>query len=149
MQGLGDAGAAASGELAIDRQLAQQYGESGPALLLDPVEASLGLPASSAPVPVPAFNEEAARRLEQEIDAALAEAAAQKSGRPVVRTAEPEPWSTAAVVSGAVLLFALVCLVLTLAVRELRADAKQRRRNYRRRVRRRHAPVDTAVISAS
>lgn len=134
---------AASGELAIDRRLAEQYGAAGPALAVNPVgPASVQLAAPSA------FDEEAARRLEQEIDAALAEAATQKPVKPKVRTAAPAAWSTAAVVSGALLLLALVCVMLTLAVRELRKDAKQRRRSYRRRVRRRQ-PIDTSPISAS
>jgi hypothetical protein len=141
---------ASSGELAIDRQLAQQYGEPEPAPLLDPVDTSLELAdtTESVPATVGVFDEEAARRLEQEIDAALAEAATKKPARKVVRPAAPKAWSTAAVVSGTILLFALVCLVLTLAVRELRNDVKQRRRSYRRRVRRR-PPVETAAISAS
>jgi hypothetical protein len=138
-QGVQDSTAAAPGELAIDRRLAEQYG--GPALTLQPTDAAAPLAGPSA------FDEEAARRLEQEIDAALAEAATQKSVKPKVRPAAPRPWSTAALVSGALLLFALVCVMLTLAVRELRKDAKQRRRSYRRRVRRRQ-PVDSTAISA-
>lgn len=148
VQDLAEAGTATSGELAIDRQLAKQYGEPGPALLLNPVDASLGLPATAAPLPAQAFDEEAARRLEQEIDAALAEAASKKPAKKVVRDAAPKAWSTAAVLGGTILLFALVCVVLTLAVRELRNDAKQRRRSYRRRVRRRH-PVEAAAVSTS
>jgi hypothetical protein len=138
-QGVRDLPGAAPDELAIDRRLAEQYG--GPALTLGSADAAAPLAAPSA------FDEEAARRLEQEIDAALAEAATQQPGKPQGRAATPEPWSTAALVSAAVLLFALVCLMLTLAVRELRKDAKQRRRSYRRRVRRRQ-PADTAAISA-
>ena len=130
---------AASGELAIDRRLAEQYG--GPALTLQSADATAALAAPSA------FDAEAARRLEQEIDAALAEAATQKPVKPQVSAAAPGPWGTVALVSGAVLLIALVCVMLTLAVRELRKDAKLRRRSYRRRVRRRQ-PVDTAAISA-
>jgi hypothetical protein len=137
--GVQDLGRAASGELAIDRRLAEQYSE--PALTLEPADATAAQAGPSA------FDEEAARRLEQEIDAALAETATQKSVKPKVRAAAPGPWSTAALVSGAVLLFALVCLMLTRAVRELKKDAKQRRRSYRRRVRGRQ-PVDTAAISA-
>lgn len=138
--GVQDSGGAASGELAIDRRLAEQYG--GPALTLEPADATAALAGPSA------FDEEAARRLEQEIEVALAEAATQKPVKPKVRAVVPDAWSTAAVVSGAVLLFALVCVMLTLAVRELRKDAKQRRRSYRRRVRRRQ-PIDTTAISAS
>lgn len=134
-----DLGIAAPSELAIDRQLAEQYG--APALALEPADATAPLASPSA------FDEEAARRLEHEIDVALAEAARQKPAKPKLEAVVPDEWSTAALVSGAVLLFALVCLMLTLAVRELRKDAKQRRRSYRRRVRRRQ-PVDTAAISA-
>jgi hypothetical protein len=141
--GAQDLAGAASGELAIDRRLAEQYGAPGPALALD-----AAAPATTQLAAPSAFDEEAARRLEQEIDAALAEAATQKPVKPKVRAAAPEAWSTAAVVSGAILLFALVCVMLTLAVRELRKDAKQRRRSYRRRVRRRQ-PIDSTPISAS
>jgi hypothetical protein len=141
--GAQEVAAASSGELAIDRRLAEQYGAPAPALALDPVDSETRQLAAPS-----AFDEEAARRLEQEIDAALAEAATQNAVKPKARAAAPEAWSTAAVVSGAILLFALVCVMLTLAVRELRKDAKQRRRSYRRRVRRRQ-PIDSTPISAS
>lgn len=143
--------AQSSAELAVDRRLAEQYAEqyAGP----QPSTLPGGIP-DAAPVALPAttgFDEAAAANLEKEIEAALAEAAAEnEKQQPAKRTyvTAPNPWSTAGLIIGALALFALVSVVLTLAVRELRQDAKQRRRTYRRRVRRRETAAP-ATASAS
>ena len=137
--------ASSPAELAADRKLAEQYAAPAPA-----VQPSQPSDAARVVLPAaPGFDDAAAANIEKEIESALAAATAQKTKQPPatpVFDATPSPWGTAGLVTGALALIALVSLVLTLVVRELRQDAKQRRRSYRRRVRRRE-PVTTATAS--
>lgn len=146
-QAIPDERSVSPAELAVDRKLAEQYAAPAPVALPNQLT-------DAAPVVLPAgagFDDAATASLEKEIEAALAEAAAdnKKKAQPARHTfvTAPSAWSTAGLVTGALALLALVSLVLTLAVRELRQDAKQRRGIYRRRVRRRE-PAAPATASA-
>lgn len=114
--------------LAIDRQLSEQY--------------AVPAPATNAPV-APAPDPAAMLQLEQEIDAALAEADAAQA-RTRSTEAPPAPWHPAWILLAGIVVFASIVFALTLALRELRKEAKQRRKTYRRRVRRR-GPVAEPV----
>jgi hypothetical protein len=78
-------------------------------------------------------------QLEAEIDAAIAEdgTAVVDEERTTIATAPPSPLQTVLLVLASLGLLAFAATVLTLAIRELRKDAKQRKRTYRRRVKRR------------
>jgi hypothetical protein len=83
------------------------------------------------------------QKLEAEIDAAIAEEGA-KAGvdeRTTIAEVPPSPLQTVMLVLASLALLAFAATVLTLAIRELRKDTKQRKRTYRRRVKRRDTPT--------
>jgi hypothetical protein len=140
--------------LAADNRLAEQYAQPYAGLQPSALpRAVTDVAPEAVPVTLPAsagFDEAAATNLENEIEAALAKTAAEKQQPPPAKRVyltAPNPWRTAGLIVGALASLVLVSVVLTLAVRELRQDAMQRRRNYRRRVRRRDA-VTPAAASA-
>jgi hypothetical protein len=113
----------------LDRQLAAQYSVPAPA---------------DAPTVTQVLDEVAMAQLEQEIDAALAE---DRAARTLPAETPPTAFETVALVLAGLGLLVFAGAVLTLAVRELRKDAKQRRRTYRRRVKRR-GRTETATATA-
>jgi hypothetical protein len=137
---------AAQPELDVDRRLAREYATPAPELeVTDPAV----LPATAGPAPG-GFDEAAARRLEQEIDAALAEAeAAENSPRRPAFDASLPTWATSALLSGGILLVTFAAIMVVLVVRQLRNEARQRRRSYRRRVRHRNTTRPAAASAAS
>lgn len=136
----------AQDQLDVDRRLARQYATPAPQVQ---VAAPVVLPAAEAPARG-AFDEAAARQLEQEIDAALAEAeAAEKSSRRLDFDPSLPTWATSALLSAGIVLVTFAAIMLVLVVRQLRNEAKQRRRTYRRRVRHRNSTRPAAASAAS
>jgi hypothetical protein len=123
----------------LDRQLAEQYSAPTPA----PVPAMA--PAAAAPK----LDEAAMAKLELEIDQALAEDedAADAEDRTVIAETPPTLLQTALLVLSGLGLLAFAGVVLTWALRELRKDEKQRRRSYRRRVKRRTTAPETVAAA--
>lgn len=123
--------ASAQANLDFDRQLARQYAAPLPAeIAASPDDISVVDDAA----PAAGFDEAAAARLEQQIDEALAKAEAEERAKAAV---PPTPLATAALVSSVMFLFAFAGVMLTLIMRKLRKDQKQRLKVYRRRMRRR------------
>lgn len=102
--------------ISLDQQLAEQY---------------------SSPV---ALDDDAAiLQLEAELDAAIAEDATAIGidERTTIVEMPPGPVQTVLLLLASLALLAFAATVLTLAIRELKKDARQRKRTYRRRVKRR------------
>jgi hypothetical protein len=118
--------------IAIDQQLAEQYfapATPAPQLVATPQ-------AAAAPA---ALSDAASLQLEADLDAAIAEdgKAVVAETRTTIAELPPSPLQTVLLVLASLGLLAFAATVLTLAIRELRKDAKQRKRTYRRRVKRR------------
>ena len=131
--------------IALDQQLAEQY--SSPAAPAAQVAAPQQATAQRQPAAVAAVDVEEPlsadelkmQKLEADLDAAIAkdDAEAGTDERATIAEVPPSPAQTVMLVLASLALLAFAASVLTLAIRELRKDAKQRKRTYRRRVKRR------------
>jgi len=133
--------------IALDQQLAEQY--SSPAAPAAQVAAPQQATAQRQPAAVAAVDvdveeplsadELKMQKLEADLDAAIAkdDAEAGTDERATIAEVPPSPAQTVMLVLASLALLAFAASVLTLAIRELRKDAKQRKRTYRRRVKRR------------
>jgi hypothetical protein len=121
--------------IALDQQLAEQYASpAAPA----PKAAAAAKP-QPAPSAVAPDDAAAMQNLEAGIDAAIGQddAEADSDERTTIADVPPSPVQTVMLVLASLALLAFAATVLTLAIRELKKDAKQRKRTYRRRVKRR------------
>jgi hypothetical protein len=119
--------------IALDQQLAEQY---SPPAAPAPKTMAKPLPAPASP----ALDDDAAmQKLEADLDAAIAADGTEDAadGRTTIADVPPSPAQTMMLVLASLALLAFAATVLTLAIRELKKDAKQRKRTYRRRVKRR------------
>jgi hypothetical protein len=120
--------------IALDQQLAEQYASpaaASPQTIAKP---------QSAPSPVALDDGTALQKLEAELDAAIAKNSIEASNdeRATIAEVPPGPVQTVMLGLAGLALLAFAATVLTLAIRELKKDARQRKRTYRRRVKRRN-----------
>ncbi len=118
--------------IALDQRLAEQYSSPAPQATAAPTPQALDEPLDE---PLDGSLDDAALyQLEADLDAAIADDAEQRA---TIVEVPPSPVQTVLLVLASLALLAFAGSVLTLAVRELRKDAQQRKRTYRRRVKRR------------
>jgi hypothetical protein len=120
--------------IARDQQLAEQYPSSAPqAAVTRQAAADTPRPARVQSAPTPTS-------LDEPLDVVLDDAAIvgdEDKSRMTIAEVPPGPVQTVLLVLASLALLAFASSVLTLAVRELKKDAQERRRTYRRRVKRR------------